>query len=82
MERSLLDASETASQSDAWSTDVLASDTERLQDVDTDDTASVARSDDTARSEVDSEPAQNVDDVQSDRKDPLDPDNMQGIFLL
>lgn len=81
MDRSLLDASETASQSDAWSTDVLASDTERLQDVDTDDTASVARSDDTARSEVDSEPAQNVDDVQSDRKDPLDPDNMQGTFL-
>lgn len=74
-----MDASETASQSDAWSTDVLASDTERLQDVDTDDTASVARSDDTARSEVDSEPAQNIDDVQSDRKDPLDPDNMRGM---
>lgn len=61
---------------------MLASDTERLQDVDTDDTASVARSDDTARSEVDSEPAQNVDDGQPDRKDPLDPDNMQGTFFI
>lgn len=37
--------------SDAWSTDVAASDNERLQDVDTDDTGSLARSDDT-RSEV------------------------------
>ncbi|XP_029846298.2 receptor-mediated endocytosis protein 6 homolog [Ixodes scapularis] len=37
--------------SDAWSTDVTASDNERLQDVDTDDTGSLARSDDT-RSEV------------------------------
>ncbi|KAL1423661.1 hypothetical protein MTO96_021034 [Rhipicephalus appendiculatus] len=37
--------------SDAWSTDVAASDNERLQDVDTDDTGSVARSDDT-RSEI------------------------------
>lgn len=36
-----LDASETASE--AWSTDVLASDSERLTEVDTDDTASVAR---------------------------------------
>ncbi|GAB6021964.1 hypothetical protein CHUAL_006124 [Chamberlinius hualienensis] len=34
--------------SEAWSTDVLASDSERLQDVDTDDTGSIARSDDTA----------------------------------
>lgn len=33
--------------SDAWSTDVTASDNERLQDVDTDDTGSLARSDDT-----------------------------------
>ncbi|KAG1677973.1 GTPase-activating protein and VPS9 domain-containing protein 1 [Nymphon striatum] len=49
---SFLDISETAS--DAWSTDVLPSDTDR-QDVDTDDTGSVttAKSDDTARSEVD-----------------------------
>lgn len=37
--------------SDAWSTDVAASDNERLQDVDTDDTGSLARSDDT-RSEI------------------------------
>lgn len=42
----LLDVSETASE--AWSTDVLLSDTERMTEVDTDDTASVARSDDTA----------------------------------
>ncbi|XP_047101988.1 GTPase-activating protein and VPS9 domain-containing protein 1 isoform X3 [Schistocerca piceifrons] len=47
----LLDISETASE--AWSTDVMASDSERMTEVDTDDTASVARSDDTARSEVD-----------------------------
>lgn len=44
-----LDISETASE--AWSTDVLTSDSERLTEVDTDDTASVARSDDTAHSE-------------------------------
>lgn len=36
-----LDASETTSE--AWSTDVLASDSERITEVDTDDTASVAR---------------------------------------
>ncbi|UYV63347.1 GAPVD1 [Cordylochernes scorpioides] len=36
--------SETAS--DAWSTDVMTSDTERLQELDTDDNASVTRSDD------------------------------------
>lgn len=36
-----LDVSETASE--AWSTDVLASDSERMTEVDTDDTASVAR---------------------------------------
>lgn len=41
----LLDISETQSES-AWSTDVLASDTERLTEVDNDDIASVARSDD------------------------------------
>lgn len=51
----LLDVSETASES-AWSTDVLASDSERMTEVDTDDTASVARSDDTGRSEVDETP--------------------------
>ncbi|XP_036138759.1 receptor-mediated endocytosis protein 6 homolog isoform X3 [Monomorium pharaonis] len=49
----MLDISETASE--AWSTDVLASDSERLTEVDTDDTASVARSDDTARSEIEIE---------------------------
>lgn len=80
LERSLLDTSETASQSDAWSTDVLASDTERLQDVDTDDTASVARSDDTARSEVDSEITQNIDDTQMDRKDFSESEAMRGIW--
>uniref|UniRef100_A0A1B6FZC8 Receptor-mediated endocytosis protein 6 homolog n=1 Tax=Cuerna arida TaxID=1464854 RepID=A0A1B6FZC8_9HEMI len=48
----VVDMSETASE--AWSTDVVASDSERLTEVDTDDTASVARSDDTARSEVES----------------------------
>ena len=42
--QSILDASETASQSDAWSTDVLTSDTERLQEFDPDETASVTRS--------------------------------------
>ncbi|XP_021936373.1 receptor-mediated endocytosis protein 6 homolog isoform X2 [Zootermopsis nevadensis] len=52
-ETQLLDVSETASE--AWSTDVLASDSERLTEVDTDDTGSVARSDDTARSEVEVE---------------------------
>ncbi|XP_066584150.1 GTPase-activating protein and VPS9 domain-containing protein 1 isoform X2 [Prorops nasuta] len=49
----MLDISETASE--AWSTDVLASDSERLTEVDTDDTSSVARSDDTARSEIEVE---------------------------
>ncbi|XP_066994190.2 GTPase-activating protein and VPS9 domain-containing protein 1 isoform X2 [Anabrus simplex] len=49
----LLDVSETASE--AWSTDVLASDSERMTEVDTDDTGSVARSDDTARSEIEVE---------------------------
>lgn len=48
----LIEASETASE--AWSTDVVASDSERMTEVDTDDTCSVARSDDTARSEVES----------------------------
>ncbi|XP_031844110.1 GTPase activating protein and VPS9 domains 1 isoform X2 [Nomia melanderi] len=51
--QAVLDVSETASE--AWSTDVLASDSERLTEVDTDDTASVARSDDTARSEIEVE---------------------------
>lgn len=51
--QAVLDVSETASE--AWSTDVLASDSERLTEVDTDDTASVARSDDTARSEIEIE---------------------------
>ncbi|XP_017887031.1 GTPase-activating protein and VPS9 domain-containing protein 1 isoform X1 [Ceratina calcarata] len=53
MPQAMLDVSETASE--AWSTDVLASDSERLTEVDTDDTASVARSDDTARSEIEVE---------------------------
>ncbi|XP_034234553.1 GTPase-activating protein and VPS9 domain-containing protein 1 [Thrips palmi] len=51
-QQNLIDLSETASE--AWSTDVLASDSERMLEVDTDDTSSVARSDDTARSEVES----------------------------
>ncbi|KAF8788397.1 GTPase-activating protein and VPS9 like protein [Argiope bruennichi] len=81
LDRALLDTSETASQSDAWSTDVLASDTERLQDIDTDDTASVARSDDTARSEVDGELATGTDDMRMERKDILDSDAMRDPFL-
>ncbi|KAL2750898.1 receptor-mediated endocytosis protein 6 [Vespula maculifrons] len=51
--QAMLDISETASE--AWSTDVLASDSERLTEVDMDDTASVARSDDTTRSEIEVE---------------------------
>ena len=45
----LLDVAETASE--AWSIDVLASDTEslRLAELDNEDTGSVARSDDTTR---------------------------------
>lgn len=43
--QSTLEVADTGS--DAWSTDVAASDNERLQDVDTDDTGSLARSDDT-----------------------------------
>ena len=39
--------------SEAWSTDVLTSDSERLQEFDTDDSQSVARSDDAGRSELD-----------------------------
>lgn len=42
----ILDISETQSES-AWSTDVMTSDTERLTEVDNDDTVSVAQSDDT-----------------------------------
>ncbi|CAG2162896.1 unnamed protein product [Oppiella nova] len=42
--QSILDSSETASQSDAWSTDVLTSDTERLQEFDPEDSVSVTRS--------------------------------------
>ncbi|KAG8225230.1 hypothetical protein J437_LFUL009800, partial [Ladona fulva] len=49
----LLDVSETGSE--AWSVDVLASDYERMCEVDTDDAGSVARSDDTARSELEAE---------------------------
>lgn len=53
--QSVLDGSETASQSDAWSTDVLTSDTERLQEFDAEETASVTRSDEMSatRSEPD-----------------------------
>ncbi|CAG9830560.1 unnamed protein product [Diabrotica balteata] len=47
----ILDLSETQSES-AWSTDVMTSDTERLTEVDNDDSISVAQSDDT-RSETD-----------------------------
>ena len=48
----LLDVAETASE--AWSIDVLASDTEslRLAELDNEDTGSVARSDDTTRRQV------------------------------
>ena len=42
-EAGLFDISETASE--AWSTDVITSDTERMAEVDTDETSSVARSD-------------------------------------
>ncbi|XP_065209586.1 receptor-mediated endocytosis protein 6 homolog isoform X2 [Planococcus citri] len=48
----LVDISETASE--GWSTDVVVSDSDRVTEVDTDDTASVARSDITTRSEVES----------------------------
>ncbi|XP_076061882.1 GTPase activating protein and VPS9 domains 1 isoform X2 [Oratosquilla oratoria] len=41
--------------SEAWSTDVLASDSERMTEFDTDDAGSVTRSDDTGRSEVEQE---------------------------
>ncbi|XP_063878825.1 GTPase-activating protein and VPS9 domain-containing protein 1-like isoform X2 [Scylla paramamosain] len=41
--------------SEAWSTDVLASDSERMTEFDTDDAQSVARSDDTGRSEMEVE---------------------------
>lgn len=58
----------------------MASDTERLQDVDTDDTASVARSDDTARSEADGDMAASADDPRMDRKDLLESDAMRGIY--
>ena len=52
-----LERAETASQSDAWSTDVLSSDTERLQEFDLDETGSITRSEDsnTARVENDSD---------------------------
>ncbi|KOC65886.1 GTPase-activating protein and VPS9 domain-containing protein 1 [Habropoda laboriosa] len=70
--KKMIEGDETVSMvSDTWSTDVLASDSEiveqqekisyppsdseRLTEVDTDDTASVARSDDTARSEIEVE---------------------------
>ena len=49
-EAGLFDVSETASE--AWSTDVITSDTERMAEVDTDETSSVARSE--ADSEQDS----------------------------
>ncbi|XP_014298112.1 GTPase-activating protein and VPS9 domain-containing protein 1 [Microplitis demolitor] len=60
----IADASETASE--AWSMDVLASDSERLTEVDTDDTASVARSDDTGRSEIESRGEPDVGEESSD----------------
>ncbi|XP_044595609.1 GTPase-activating protein and VPS9 domain-containing protein 1 isoform X2 [Cotesia glomerata] len=58
------DVSETASE--AWSMDVLASDSERLTEVDTDDTSSVARSDDTGRSEIESRGEPEVSEESSD----------------
>lgn len=63
----LLDISETQSES-AWSTDVLASDTERLTEVDNDDIASVARSDDA------SSVARSDDVTRSEGDDNLQPD--------
>lgn len=46
MLQSGLESVDTASQSDAWSTDVLTSDTERLREFDLDETGSVTRSED------------------------------------
>ncbi|GIY71814.1 receptor-mediated endocytosis protein 6, partial [Caerostris extrusa] len=113
----MMEGDETKSMvSDTWSTDVLASDSEtveqsdissqmsqilqkqlvkvmlgvlmfwlltqkRLQDIDTDDTASVARSDDTARSEVDVELAAGADYSRLDSKDILDSDVLRDPFL-
>ncbi|CAG9822510.1 unnamed protein product [Phaedon cochleariae] len=57
----ILDLSETQSES-AWSTDVMTSDTERLTEVDNDDSVSVAQSDDT-RSETDDCPARRLSAV-------------------
>ena len=55
-EAGLFDVSETASE--AWSTDVVTSDTERMAEVDTDETSSVARSEaDAEPGEQDSSPA-------------------------
>lgn len=67
MPNPLLDISETQSES-AWSTDVLASDTERLTEVDNDDIASVARSDDA------SSVARSDDVTRSEGDDALQPD--------
>ncbi|XP_043477081.1 GTPase-activating protein and VPS9 domain-containing protein 1 isoform X1 [Leptopilina heterotoma] len=75
VESSQLDVSETASE--AWSTDVLASDSERLTEVDTDDTASVARSDDTARSEIES---RGEPEGGEETPPPINSDNAAAVF--
>ncbi|XP_048505942.1 GTPase-activating protein and VPS9 domain-containing protein 1 isoform X2 [Athalia rosae] len=73
--QAMLDVSETASE--AWSTDVLASDSERMTEVDTDDTASVARSDDTARSEIEVE-SRGDGEIGADTPPPLNPRTIGG----
>lgn len=62
-----LDLSETQSES-AWSTDVMASDTERLTEVDNDDAASVAQSDDTNSVARSDDNRSETDDVASARR--------------
>ncbi|XP_076292582.1 GTPase activating protein and VPS9 domains 1 isoform X1 [Lasioglossum baleicum] len=72
--QAVLDVSETASE--AWSTDVLASDSERLTEVDTDDTASVARSDDTARSEIEVEARSEAEATEDTLSQPIPRKNL------
>ncbi|XP_046589846.1 GTPase-activating protein and VPS9 domain-containing protein 1 isoform X3 [Neodiprion lecontei] len=74
--QTMLDVSETASE--AWSTDVLASDSERMTEVDTDDTASVARSDDTARSEIEVESRGDAE-IEAETPPPLNPHIVGGV---
>jgi hypothetical protein len=74
--QSVLDSSETASQSDAWSTDVLTSDTERLQEFDPDDSASVTRS------EPDDENFNNVYEQQNSAESPKNGTIKQRTFRI